>query len=507
MREAVQPTVPAATKNAGYSDEGVWSDPGITSFGQSLTVTKTTQPTFVYTFLRENAIEYDAAPANLDNPDMTDGEVMATQGEKILVKPNGGTWTCVGWCDHGAAHTTDTEMTVPAGNHGVELGHPLPPTDKVFRGWQCEENVGGYAYVFTAIYDDDTIGIGADPEASDNKADRFQKKLTYQLNNGHWYLAGAPAGSTFVTVLNLWDNPASPDRKPAVNGTHKLAIPLTREADIGYQKQASGWVLTSGDPVKDQLPMGAPPAVAWGNAPAVYTYTYQPIIPVITYNGPDATPDNVPDAATQSVAYAAKIEVRPNGGIWRGNDTIRQLEVVSDVSLENPDIRPGYIFMGWEKSAGADPISWAFTAQWLEDTGNDGIPDVFQKAITFAVVNGTWADLSHSNIVCYAELKNGSGEWDIAGSGTVTVPSNMISNHGYTGGIWDAAIVGGSELTVTASTPDTYTYAFQIITGLAYEVYHWDEQDSSQIRPADVYTGVSFGDIVDSVAQKQDVAG
>ena len=77
----------------------------------------------MYTFLRENAIEYDAAPANLDTPEMTDGEVMATQGEKILVKPNGGTWTCVGWCDHGAAHTTDTEMTVPAGNHGVELGH------------------------------------------------------------------------------------------------------------------------------------------------------------------------------------------------------------------------------------------------------------------------------------------------------------------------------------------------------------------------------------------------
>ena len=88
--------------------------------------------------------------------------------------------------------------------------------------------------------------------------------------------------------------------------------------------------------------------------------------------------------------------------------------------------------------------------------GPDGVPDKYQKKITFIVVNGTWSDNTTTKDV-YVTLLDAAGKWSEDGTGTLTVPTGMKAATGYNGGSWDAVV----PTTVNKDTkPDTYTYTF-----------------------------------------------
>ena len=87
--------------------------------------------------------------------------------------------------------------------------------------------------------------------------------------------------------------------------------------------------------------------------------------------------------------------------------------------------------------------------------GADGIPDKYQKKVTFRVENGKWSDGTAAEITVYVTLTT-EGKWDVAGTAALAVPNGMKPAEGYEGGKWDVTIpetVSGTETVV-------YTYTF-----------------------------------------------
>lgn len=91
----------------------------------------------------------------------------------------------------------------------------------------------------------------------------------------------------------------------------------------------------------------------------------------------------------------------------------------------------------------------------IEPITSEELEPVYKK-ITFKVVNGTWADGTTADIVENVALVDENNQPDINGTGTVTIPSGMLANEGFTGGSWDkepSAMVSGTE-------EEIYTYTF-----------------------------------------------
>lgn len=53
--------------------------------------------------------------------------------------------------------------------------------------------------------------------------------------------------------------------------------------------------------------------------------------------------------------------------------------------------------------------------------GGDGVPDKYQKKVTFQVVNGTWEDGTSAAKVTYVTLMK-DGKWDMNGSAYLNSP-------------------------------------------------------------------------------------
>lgn len=118
-----------------------------------------------------------------------------------------------------------------------------------------------------------------------------------------------------------------------------------------------------------------------------------------------------------------------------------------------------------------------------ENGGGDGVPDKYQKKVTFQVVNGTWADDTSAAKVTYVTLMK-DGKWDVNGSASLTAPTGMKPNAGYGGtdgtqGGWDTT----PPATVSGTDDVTYTYTFAksttpIVPGnVLYVVEHYKAND------------------------------
>ena len=72
-----------------------------------------------------------------------------------------------------------------------------------------------------------------------------------------------------------------------------------------------------------------------------------------------------------------------------------------------------------------------------EDIG-DGIPDRFQKKITYRIINGTWNGSDNADKVAYVSLKK-DGKFDVNGTATISDPyPAKVPNAGYTSnGSWE----------------------------------------------------------------------
>lgn len=175
----------------------------------------------------------------------------------------------------------------------------------------------------------------------------------------------------------------------------------------------------------------------------------------------------------------------------------------SDIEVAEAPVRDGYVFAGWKsekKSADSKdtdvkiiqageriPVrsDLMLTAIWEkdvigngtagepDDTGHssDGIPDKYQKVITYKIKNGTWTAKSGDNqeVVFVATLrkKDKKGNiledtYDVNGyadvSGRIPDSALFMAGYGYqTQGEWDVT----PDREVCGNIPKTYTYIFQ----------------------------------------------
>lgn len=100
------------------------------------------------------------------------------------------------------------------------------------------------------------------------------------------------------------------------------------------------------------------------------------------------------------------------------------------------------------------------------ETGGDGIPDKYQKQVTFKVVNGTWADGTRTDKIEYVTLTDESGKYSESGKGSLNAPTGMIADTGFQNGTWDT--VPPTEVSGTTSV--TYIYTFSEIPVTYYNV-------------------------------------
>ena len=138
--------------------------------------------------------------------------------------------------------------------------------------------------------------------------------------------------------------------------------------------------------------------------------------------------------------------------------------------------------------------------------GPDGVPDKYQKKITFIVVNGTWSDNTTTKDV-YVTLLDAAGKWSEDGTGTLTAPTDMKANATYdqASGKWNTT----PPATVSGTADVTYKYSFSK-SKVNYTVNYFKDgtqfdtvSDSADIGTsvtADVTTKKPEGYVLDTAA-------
>jgi len=324
----------------------------------------------------------------------------------------------------------------------IKLDDPTR-TNYVFMGWDKKKGTGDIAYIFTAIWEVDKIGDGENP---DGIPDKYQKKVTFKVVNGTWEDKTNKDISFYVTLLD--DN-----GKWSVNGSARINIPTGMIANYGYEN--GKWDIEPKSPVK-------------GTNAETFTYAFsKKTDPKVDYKEPKE--NDKPTPTTQVVEYGKKIQVKPNGGIWvHDNKTYSGSDIATfvlekNIKLDDPT-RTNYVFMGWDKKKGTGDIAYIFTAIWEVDKigdgeNPDGIPDKYQKKVTFKVVNGTWEDKTNKDISFYVTLLDDNGKWSVNGSARINIPTGMIANYGYENGKWDIE----PTQTVSGTEEVIYVYSFEKI--------------------------------------------
>ena len=321
----------------------------------------------------------------------------------------------------------------------------------VFDGWQCGESVLNanklitenisQKYVLKARWEIDKIGDGDKP---DGIPDKYQKKITFKVVNGTWENKTNADISYYVTLFDS-------DGRWSVDGTARINIPTGMIASYGYEN--GKWDIVPKSPVS-------------GTNAETYTYSFaKKTNPKVEYKEP--VENDKPKQTEQVVEYGKKIQVKPNGGEWtHDGSTYSGVDVATfvlekNIKLEDPT-RKNYVFMGWDKQNGRNDVAYIFTAMWeIDKIGDgdkpDGIPDKYQKKVTFKVVNGTWENKTNTDISYYVTLLDSNGKWSVDGTARITIPTGMIANYGYENGRWDIVpteIVSGTEESV-------FVYSFE----------------------------------------------
>ena len=107
----------------------------------------------------------------------------------------------------------------------------------------------------------------------------------------------------------------------------------------------------------------------------------------------------------------------------------------------------------------------------------DNIPDMYQKKVTFKVVNGTWNGTDSADKVSYVTLTK-DGKWDVDGTAALpAVPNGMTPNANFKKGAWN---VSSFPQTVRGTDPITFTHTFKPTAYLdfVYTVEHYKQQSN-----------------------------
>ena len=139
-------------------------------------------------------------------------------------------------------------------------------------------------------------------------------------------------------------------------------------------------------------------------------------------------------------------------------------------------------------------------------TGGDGIPDKYQAAVTYAVVNGYWNEGTQdaSNKTEVVTLKNTAGQWDKDGTATITKPAvGENPAKGYKkSGSWNPDLTtvnkenDGSTLTFTYDLETNLTVTFDDAT----LTYNGKEQSGAETYIVTLPDGYTLEDVSGYIA-------
>ncbi len=362
---------------------------------------------------------------------------------------------------NGVYPTTPTDTVMKSG----EIGAPVTAEPKIYDGYCVNEQVSeltksGTLKAITSpadivtlklYYDIDIIGENV-PDEGDDIPDIYQKKITFKILNGKW-----EDGTTedIEVVVSLLD-----EGKYSENGTADIStlIPTGMIADPDHDTPGE-W--------RD----GNPATTVSGTEPVVYTFIFHKTPDVIYDEFIEDEPEPTP--TSEEYVVAEKIQVDPNGGIWNYNGEnytdVQTIEMQENIDLGTPT-REGYVFMGWLQTEGEGEIVHIYTAQWEKDEigttepdDGDEVADIFQKKITFKVVNGTWADDTTADIIIVVNLLDENRKHSKTGEADIEalIPIGMKANYGYRNGKWDTV----PETPARGEAAVTYTYSFEKTPG------------------------------------------
>ncbi|MBR4282500.1 MAG: hypothetical protein IKT35_02170, partial [Clostridia bacterium] len=123
----------------------------------------------------------------------------------------------------------------------------------------------------------------------------------------------------------------------------------------------------------------------------------------------------------------------------------------------------------------------------------DNIPDKYQMKVTFKISGGKWSDGTTADIVQYKTLiKN--GKYDVSASATLTAPTGMTANSGYSGGAWNTTV----PTTVSGTADVTYTYSYSLAS-VNYTVNHYKLATNSTYSSTPTATETKTGKVGDTV--------
>ena len=216
-------------------------------------------------------------------------------------------------------------------------------------------------------------------------------------------------------------------------------------------------------------------------------------------------------------AYAITYDL--TGGVWASGVTAPAQHTWSFATAIPTPVREGYLFMGWQAETAGTYANGSvpapvhqdvkLTAVWEKDelnqndpenNGSDGIPDKYQRKLTFQVVHGAWNDGTAADLVYVVTLKNASSENAVDGTASVTVPAvGDKPDYGYKAGAWDTD--PGAAVAVNNTFPEgtsgkTYTYTYIAIGDQDVTYKEPDNPDSVQDPdndPEDAHQPVPYG--------------
>jgi hypothetical protein len=305
-------------------------------------------------------------------------------------------------------------------------------------------HVPGDVVVLRLFYDVDAVGDWHSPEdTGDGIPDRYQKKVTFKIENGTW---DGFDSSDIVVYLTLKDKEGNWD----VNGAARLYAPIGMVAKFGYNQWSGRW---------DTLP----PVWAFGTEDAEYTFSFDrfpvPVIPhdvKVTYKvehylaGEDGSYPEVPALVDHEIGdLDDTVNAVPK--LFKGY----ALNLLAEGTVFSGKLEEGEEKLTLKLFYDVDVVGNRYNPEGR----GDGIPDKYQKKVTFEVVNGTWHGFSSRDIVFYATLRDESGKWSQEGTANLIAPVGMIAKRGYSqrSGAWDVV----PPETVSGTDPVVYTFRFE----------------------------------------------
>jgi len=234
------------------------------------------------------------------------------------------------------------------------------------------------------------------------------------------------------------------------------------------------------------------------------------------YNGKEVSPTDTysslaADKTVKEITLTAQYESRYytvkydlNGGNIGGLETIADKSVgYFDKNLlpAGTASRDGYTLVGWtygEKEV-TNTNSYAsivdnheisvitLKANWEVDEigGNpdpevtpDGIPDKYQKIITYKIIGGTWDGVNNADIIEVVTLYDANGDFSADGTGTLNVPDSVNfqkdAQHEDEGKGWIQPAPPANGV-VRGIHPETFTYVFHKKPDVVYPEHIPDE--------------------------------